>query len=250
VTAGAPCRFDLDPPAVVDEVDELGAAGVHAPRGRPRCPKAHQAILEAAEELFLARGLGAVSMDTVAAQAGVSKATIYRRWPTKESLALDALYYDWAVVDPPAPGAGSVQADLLSLLSPWVHLLGKRPYGRVMAALIAEAQTDPGFAEEFRARFLGPRRELMHAIFSDAIECGELAADTDVELAADLLYGPLYHRLLHGHAPLDERFVRAVVDTVISGLLSKRDVRPPTVEDVVALETIEVVLEPIEVAAV
>jgi AcrR family transcriptional regulator len=159
-------------------------------------------------------------MDAVAGRAGVSKATIYRWWPTKETLALDALYREWVVADPPAGGHGSLQADLLSILRPWVRLLGKRPYGRVIAALIAEAQADPTFAEEYRARFVRPRREQARVIFGRAIEHGAIAADTDVELALDLLYGPLYHRLLHGHAPLDEPFVHDVVDTVLGGLVS------------------------------
>src|SRR3954447_24587005 len=90
-------------------------------RGRPRSEKAREAILGAAAELLLARGLGAVSMDAVAERAGVSKATIYRWWPTKEMLALDALYHEWAAVRPRARETGSLRGDLLSLLRPWVR---------------------------------------------------------------------------------------------------------------------------------
>jgi len=188
------------------------------PRGRPRSEKAREAILDAAAELLLARGLGAVSMDTVAERAGVSKATIYRWWPTKETLALDALHHEWAAARPPARETGSLRADLLSLLRPWVRLVGKRPYGRVIAALITEAQTDPVFAKEYRERFVEPRRAQARPILEREIGRGELPATTDVELALDLLYGPLYHRLLHGHAPLNERFLRDLVDTVLAGL--------------------------------
>ena len=187
-------------------------------RGRPRSEKAREAILAAAAELLLERGLGAVSMDAVAEQAGVSKATIYRWWPTKETLALDALYHEWAAARPAARETGSLRGDLLSLLRPWVRLVGKRPYGRVIAALVAEAQSDPAFAEQYRERFVEPRRDQARPILQRAIERGELPATTDVELALDLLYGPLYHRLLHGHAPLNERFLRDVVDTVLAGL--------------------------------
>jgi AcrR family transcriptional regulator len=187
-------------------------------RGRPRSEKAREAILTAAAELLLARGLGAVSMDAVADRAGVSKATIYRWWATKETLALDALYHEWAAARPIARETGSLRGDLLSLLRPWVRLVGKRPYGRVIAALIAEAQTDPTFAEQYRERFVEPRRAQARPILARAIERDELPAITDVELALDLLYGPLYHRLLHGHAPLNERFLRDLVDTVLAGL--------------------------------
>ena len=186
-------------------------------RGRPGSETAHKAILEAAAELLLARGLGSVSMDAVAERAGVSKATIYRWWPTKETLALDALYHDWATV-PPARDTGSLRGDLLSLLRPWARLAASRPYGRVIAALLTEAQSNPAFAVEYRERFVNPRREQGRAIFRRAIERGEIPAGTKVEVALDLLYGPLYHRLLHGHAPINDRFIREVVDTALGGI--------------------------------
>lgn len=187
-------------------------------RGRPRSEKASQAILGAAADLLLENGLAAVSMDAVAARAGVSKATIYRWWPTKETLALDALYHEWAAVRPPRD-TGSLRGDLLSLLRPWVRLAGRRPYGRAIAALITEAQTDPEFAREYRARFVEPRRDLARTIFRRAIERGEIPASTKTEVALDLLYGPVYHRLLHGHAPLNDRFVRDVIDTTLGGIM-------------------------------
>jgi AcrR family transcriptional regulator len=190
-------------------------------RGRPRSEKAREAILEAAAELLLARGLEAVSMDEVAERAGVSKATIYRWWPTKQTLALDALYHEWSA-PPRRRASGSLRGDLLALLRPWVRLVGKRPYGRVIAALIAEAQSDPAFAEQYRERFLEPRRDQVRPILLEAIARGELPPTTDIELALDLLYGPVYHRLLHGHAPLSERFLRELVDTVLAGLASAR----------------------------
>jgi AcrR family transcriptional regulator len=187
-------------------------------RGRPRSEAAHQAILTAAAELLLANGLAAVSMDAVAQRAGVSKATIYRWWPTKEALALDALYTEWATAVPAPRETGSLHGDLLSLLRPWARLASSRPYGRVVAALITEAQTDPVFAEEYRHRVLEPRREQARAVFQRAVEREEIPADTKVDVALDLLYGPMYHRLLHGHAALDDRFVRDVVDMALRGI--------------------------------
>jgi hypothetical protein len=89
----------------------------------------------------------------------------------------------------------------------------------VIAALISEAQTDPAFAAEYRARFVEPRRAQGAAVFRRAIERGEIPADTNIEVALDLIYGPVYHRLLHGHAPLNDRFVRDVVDTVLGGIM-------------------------------
>jgi AcrR family transcriptional regulator len=188
-------------------------------RGRPRSEKARLAILEAAAELLLERGLSAVSMDAVAERAGVSKATIYRWWRTKETLALDALYNEWAAASPPARSTGSLRSDLLALLRPWVRLASSRPYGRVIAALLTEARTEPEFAAIYQSRFVEPRREQGRAIFRQAIERGEIPGNTKIEVALDLLYGPLYHRLLHGHAPLNDRFVRDVVDTALDGIM-------------------------------
>jgi AcrR family transcriptional regulator len=197
-----------------------GNAAAAAPkRGRPRSEKARHAILEAAAELLLLRGLGAVSMDAVAETAGVSKATIYRWWPSKEMLALDALL-DWAGASAPARDTGTLRGDLLALVRPWVREIRRQPFGRVIAALVTEAQSDPQFAEAYRTRFVEPRREAMRAAFARAIDRGEVPADLDVEVAVDLIYGPLYHRLLHGHAPLSARFGQAVVDMALAGIVN------------------------------
>ena len=196
-----------------------GGGTTHAaPRGRPRSEKARKAILGAAAELLLARGLSAVSMDAVAERAGVSKATIYRWWPTKETLALDALYTEWDTTRPSPRDTGSLRGDLLAMMRPWARLATSRPYGRVLAALITEAQTDPVFAAVYRQRLLEPRRDQARAVFLRAIERGEIPADTKVEVALDLLYGPLYHRLLHGHAPLNDRFTQDVIDMALNGI--------------------------------
>ena len=186
-------------------------------RGRPRSEKAHQAILAAAADLLLERGLAAVSMDAIAERAGVSKATIYRWWHSKETLALDALYHEWSDVPAPAD-SGSLRADLLSVMLPWARLAVSRPYGRVMAALLTEAASSPEFAREYHARFIAPRREGARVIIRRAVARGEIPPETNVEVALDLLYGPVYHRLLHGHAPVDDEFVRDVVDTALGGI--------------------------------
>jgi AcrR family transcriptional regulator len=194
------------------------ALAAPAPRGRPRSAKAHDAILRAAAGLLLEHGLAAVSMDAVAARAGVSKATIYRWWPTKETLALDALYTEWTAAAPVPRDTGSLRSDLIELLSPWVRLVSAQPYGRVIAALLAETRTNPAFAAQYQRRVIEPRRNQAREIFGRAIERGEVPADLDLEVALDLIYGPLYLRLLQGHAPLDDGFVRAAIDLALSGV--------------------------------
>jgi AcrR family transcriptional regulator len=187
-------------------------------RGRPRSEERRKAILDAAIELLLTQGLQAVSMDEVADHAGVSKATIYRWWPTKETLALDALYHEWDTFRPSLPDTGTLRGDLLALVRPWVRRARTRPYARVVAALVEETHTDPEFAKLYHERFVNPRRDPARAILERAIERAEIPDDTNVELALDLLYGPLFHRLLHAHAPLSDRFVEDVVDATLAAL--------------------------------
>ena len=199
-----------------------GEATTDTPRrGRPRSEKARHAILDAAAELLLRRGPGAVSMDAVAERAGVSKATIYRWWPSKEMLALDALL-DWAAATAPPRDTGSLRGDVLALLRPWVREIRRQPFGPVIAAFLSEAQSDAEFADAYRTRFVEPRRDAMRAVFARAAERGEVRANLDVEVALDLIYGAVYHRLLHGHAELTDRFARDVVELALNGTLTAR----------------------------
>jgi AcrR family transcriptional regulator len=188
-------------------------------RGRPRSEKAREAILGAAAETLLDGGLVATSMESVAARAGVSKATIYRWWPTKEALALDALFHEWDTGTAQLPDTGSLRRDLLALIRPWARLVTRRPYAPVIAMLVTKAHTDPAFADEYRNRFVRPRREQARAVFERAIERGEIGSGFPVEVALDMLYGSIYHRLLHGHARITDRFVSDVVDMVVQAVI-------------------------------
>ena len=187
-------------------------------RGRPRDERVRLAILDAAAELMLENGVDMVSMDAIAERAGASKATIYRWWPTKESLALDAVYRQWSAAEPETAPTGVLRADLIALLGDWSRRAASRPYARMLTKLLDAAQSDPVFADRYHAHFVEPRRTRGRAILAAAVDDGQLPADTDIELALDLLYGPIYHRLLQGHAQIDDRFVRDIVDVVCAGL--------------------------------
>ena len=167
-------------------------------------------------DLLLDQGVHAMSMDDVARRAGVSKATIYRWWPSKERLALDALATEWAAT-PPADQShtDSLRDDLLARFRPWLRQLKRRPYGVIVAGLVAEAQANPAFAVLYREQFVQPRRAATRELLVRARDRGEIGAGTNLDVTLDLLYGPIYHRLLHGHAPLTERFAQQVIDCVI-----------------------------------
>ena len=190
-------------------------------RGRPRSETRKLAIQHAAYELLVERGVAATSMDAVAERAGVSKATIYRWWSSKELLALDALYETWAASGPATRRDGTLRGELLGLVRPWLRVVAEGSSARILIALMAAARDDPAFGEAYRARFVEPRRDQARAVFARAIARGEIEAGTDVEVAIDLLWGPFYHRLLHGHAPLDDRFARRAVDAALAGILPR-----------------------------
>jgi AcrR family transcriptional regulator len=195
-----------------------GTPAAETRRGRPRSERARHAILAAAADLLLDQGVGRMSMSAVAERAGVSKATIYRWWPSKQMLALEALL-DWTTIDGADADTGSLRGDLLANLLPWVEEISRRPFGRVLAALIAEAQADEEFAAAYRTHFIEQRRVPLRAAFQRAIERGEVPPALDVEAALDLVYGPVYHRVLHTHAPLSERFATIVVELALEGML-------------------------------
>jgi AcrR family transcriptional regulator len=168
--------------------------------------------------LLLERDLGSISLDAVADRAGAGKATIYRWWPSKQVLAIDSLFDAWEPEGGEDVDTGELRGDLLALVLPWTRQLRERPYGRVIAALTARAQSDPEFAAEYRARFVQPRRELARKMLARAVERGEIPSPTDQEVVLDLLYAPFYHRLLNAHAPLTASFARAVVDHVVAAV--------------------------------
>ena len=186
--------------------------------GRPRSEAAQQAILDAARDLLMQGGYAGVTVEAIAAQAGVSKATIYRWWPGKAAVVLEAFL---AASGPchHRPDTGCPAADLREQLQGLARALAG-PVGTVLCGVLAEAQSDPEVAETLRAGYLAPRRAETCRLLERARAAGRISPDADVEAAADALVGPLFYRLLTGHALPDAAFVDALVRVVFDGLHS------------------------------
>ena len=182
-------------------------------RGRPFSRQTEQAILDATTSLLAERPLSEISLDDIATRARVSKASIYRRWPSKGTLAFDAFMAEFLDRQPP-PDTGRLEDDLLAALRNWVRTVRGTDAGRTLRGLIAEVQRDRELADAWRERFIGPVRARLRIMIDRAIDRGELPPDADADLLLDLLYGPAYHRLLHEHLPLDKAFVTGVVRVI------------------------------------
>jgi len=185
-------------------------------RGRPLSGGTQQAILGAALDLLAERGLSDISVEDIAARAGVSKASIYRRWPSKGTLAFDAFVVHF-LDSQPTPDTGNLEDDLLITLGNWVRTV-EGTTGRTLKGVIAEVQRDPELAEAWRERFVAVVRARHLVMTERAMTRGELAPGANFDLLVDLLFGPGYHRLIHGHLPLDDRFLTGVVRAIMAAV--------------------------------
>jgi AcrR family transcriptional regulator len=195
--------------------------------GRPRSEATDAAILDAASALLEECGYSSMTVDEVAARAGVGKQTLYRRWPSKAAVVLDALSRQ-AAREVAVPDSGSLHEDVRALLRNAFAVL-RMGRARVVASLMAEAQHDEAFAVAFRDIFVAPRRAVLAELLHRGIVRGELGADTDVGFMVDLVYGPMWYRLLNRHAPLDDAFADRLSDAVLaaSPSIERRRKQPP-----------------------
>jgi AcrR family transcriptional regulator len=184
--------------------------------GRPRSQQSRAAVLRATSELMREVGLRAMTTEDIAARSGASKATIYKWWPNKYAVAVEAFLSEMAV-ESADPDTGSAREDFRLALRGLIHFYTGET-GRAYAQLVGEAQFDPKIGAELRDHLVGSRRELVRAIWDRGVARGELRADVDPEVAIDLIFGPAMYRLVAGHAPLDDTAAEAVVDAAIRGL--------------------------------
>ncbi|MDU2065628.1 MAG: TetR/AcrR family transcriptional regulator [Sporomusaceae bacterium] len=185
-------------------------------RGRPRDAATEKAILAASYELLLEKGFSSVTVEKIAERAKVSKATIYKWWPNKAAVVM-AGFLSAAMSRLPVPDTGSVVEDTIIQAGNLARFLASRE-GQAINELIAEGQFDAKIAEEYRLRYFQPRRLESKRILERGVQRGELKKDLDLELCIDLIYGPLFYRLLITGEPVNEVFIKAVVYHVFNGI--------------------------------
>ena len=189
-----------------------------ARRGRPRSDQAHHAILAAALEEVFAVGFRALGVDVIAAKAGVGKATIYRRWPNKAAVVMDAFLAEVG------PGTGFPRApralDRIRMQMRAQSKAFRSKYGVLIKSLLGEAQFDAELAEAFRERWIMPRRRLAREVLEEAVQQGDLSDTIDIEAAIDMLYAPIYYRLQIETGPISEAYVDGIFEQVMAGLRS------------------------------
>jgi AcrR family transcriptional regulator len=193
-------------------------------RGRRRSLVAEAAILRATLYLLERKPLRKVTSDAIARRAGVSKATIYKWWPNKSQVALDA-YLAGMTEQVLMPDTGSAEADFTQQLKS-VMTFYTTSLGRLFGQFLAEGQSDPEFLALFRERFLHVRRNAARVMWQRGVDRGEIRKDIDSELVLDLIYGPMVFRLLAGHGPVGVRDSEALVSAVFGGLRATENCHP------------------------
>jgi AcrR family transcriptional regulator len=186
--------------------------------GRPRSEQADKAILSAALDLFAECGPDSLCIEQVAAKAGVGKATIYRRWPGKEEMLVDALATVGTKL--PEPQGRSVRADLTALLSAICREAADPRRARLFALLQGEGKRYPRLMARYLATVVQPQREMVRSVLRRGVATGELRENTDIEAASFLLDGAVLASM-YGAVPTDARYARRVVEELLRGLAAR-----------------------------
>jgi AcrR family transcriptional regulator len=192
-----------------------------AGRGRGRRPteEVRADILDTVGALLLSEGMADLTFERVARDAGVSKTTLYKWWPSKGALALDGYFH--AVEETLAfHDTGDIRADLLSQLLAFTHVMTRTPAGRALIELVGQSQTDPELAVAFRRLYSSQRRRLAVDRLDLAQQQGQIRPDVDVRIVIDQLWGAIYHRLLIPDEPVTDDFTRGLVANLLDGIAS------------------------------
>ena len=208
-------------PAELDGRTRARPGAVRAP-GRPRDPAADRAILAATIRLLAEQGYDAMSIEGVAAAAGVGKPAIYRRYPGKRELVVAALASLAATIEPP-PDTGDARGDLLAFVRQALRVLPRNQLGFAMAGtLLATERTEPALIEMFRTAIYRPRLELAYEVIRRGIEHGQIRADVSPDVVLELIVGAIFARHMIGK-PEDDAWLEAVFDIVWRGIAVARE---------------------------
>jgi AcrR family transcriptional regulator len=184
-----------------------------------RNPDTHRAILDAAWTLLDTQGWQAVTVDRIAATAGVGKQTIYRWWHDKADVVFES-FLDQARAHVPASRAHGLSELLREQAHNFVRLYVDTPLGTHLRELLGAAQHDPRLADALRGHWFTPRRESLRQALYEAQQANQIRADVDPDTVLDLLFGPLHYRLLIGYAPIDSRYADTVTDLTLAAIVS------------------------------
>jgi AcrR family transcriptional regulator len=204
--------------AANDRIEVTGTAGPRRP-GRPRSERADRAIIDAALSLFAEEGPAGLCIEKVAARAGVGKATIYRRWPGKEQLLLDAMA---SLKKPlPEPAGDSAREDLVALVGAMCQETEDPRRTREFALLLGEGAKYPQLMARYRETVVEPRREVIRSVLRRGVAAGELRTDTDIEAALLMLVGAVLAGSRHEPSGIPPGFAERVVDELLRGLAAR-----------------------------
>lgn len=184
--------------------------------GRPRCEETRMDILNASYDLLIENGFAAITVEKIAERAKVSKATIYKWWPNKAAVIIDG-YLNATSVELPMPDTGSTVEDMFIQVNNFVKFLTTRK-GNVITEIIAEGQHDSQLADIYRKAYFTPRREISKQILERGISRGELAKDLNLDVTMDLIWGPIFYRLLITGQVIDEAFVKKLINYSFHGI--------------------------------
>jgi AcrR family transcriptional regulator len=195
---------------------EIGGGNGKRPPGRPRCERARRAILSSTLKFLEAKanGFADLTIERVAEEAGVGKATVYRWWPNKAALVAD-VFAGSVTQKLHFPDTGSVGRDMSQQMQQLVRILRSRR-GHILSVILGAGQSDATLIRAFRERFLKPRRAEAYTTLRRGMVRGELPPDLDLDLVLDALYGPIYMRFLVGHDALSAEFVDRLCELVLN----------------------------------
>jgi AcrR family transcriptional regulator len=166
--------------------------------------------------LLETQALQQITIESIAKEAGVGKATIYRWWPSKASVVIEAFVINH-IVRTPMPTGVSCREAISTHIHRMVEQYGGRG-GRIVAQILAEGQNDAEILREFRERFFDGRRTLVRAVIEQGRKNGEFRTDLDPDFEMDMLYSPIYFRLIMGHLPLDKQFADGITENAVNWL--------------------------------